>query len=99
MNMNEVEVEIRKRVYKIAIDGLTPLEIITLAREVEDKMAEIEKEAKTPDTSKIAVLTSLHFASELHRLKQKFENLKEADEKKVDEMIAKLKITLDKKFF
>jgi cell division protein ZapA (FtsZ GTPase activity inhibitor) len=99
MNMNEVEVKIRGRIYKIAIEGLTPIEIVSLASQIEEKMVEIEKEAKTPDTSKIAVLTALHFASELYGLKQKFENLKGADEKKVDEMISKLKTTLDKKFF
>lgn len=69
--MNEkVEIEIAKRRLTIEMEGLTPLQILELARQVQEK---IDKAAvdnpKTVDTQKLAILAALEMAAELHQLR------------------------------
>ncbi len=99
MPNNEAVIMIRKRPYSIAVDGLTELEIGNIADQVEKKMAKIEEDTSTADTSKLAVMAALDFATELYILKQKSENTTEADSRKIDELIAKLENSMDKELF
>jgi len=99
MQNNEATVKIRGRYISMAVDGLTELEIGNLADQVEKKMAEIEERTNTADTSKLAVMAALEFATELYNLRQKSENNNEADSKKIEELVEKLENTLDKELF
>ncbi|MBI4656986.1 MAG: cell division protein ZapA [Elusimicrobia bacterium] len=96
---NDAEIKIKGRQLKISIDGLTPLEIDSIVGHVEEKMKEIEEQTQVVDTSKLALLCAIHFASELYNQKRKIEHLREANDKKVDEMVLKLKTALDKELF
>jgi cell division protein ZapA (FtsZ GTPase activity inhibitor) len=94
-NNGEFEAKIRHRAIKFPeVDGLSPLEMGTLVRQVEEKMDEIEKEMNIVDSSKIAILAAFSFAVELYNLKQKSETNLEADSKKLDEMMTRLEETL-----
>ena len=99
MPTNEAVIKIRNRGFSIAIDGLTELEIANIADQVEKKMMELEVKTKTADTSKLAILAALEFATELYNLKQRSENTKEADLRKIDELVSRLEGSLDKELF
>ena len=99
MPNNESVVTIRKRQYSMSVDGLTEMEIAGIADQVEKKMDEIEEQTNTADTSKLAVMAALDFATELYILKQKSENTTEADSRKIDELIGKLESSMDKELF
>ena len=92
---NETSITVRGRQYTIAIDGLTPIEIGSLAIDVEEKMKLIEKDTHEVDTGKLAVLVAIDYASQLYNLKQKMDVNAQANEKKVDVMIDNLQKTLD----
>ncbi len=64
--MNEkIDIEIFRRKLTIGIEGLTPIEINTLAQTVEARMEQIFKEnPQIADSSKIAILAALSFAVE-----------------------------------
>ena len=98
-NKHETIVKIRGRQFNIAIEGLTPIEITTLANQVEEKIKYLEDKTNTVDTSKLAVLAAMDYATELYNLRQKTDSNFQANEKKVDNMINKLKRTLDKELF
>jgi len=66
----------------------------TLIGQVEDKMKRIEEKTNTPDTGKLAMLAAFEFAVELYNLRQKSETNREADSKKVDDMVARLESVL-----
>lgn len=99
MTSNDVVIKIRGRSITIAVDGLTELEIGNIADQVEKKMDEIEEETKIPDTSKLALMAAMGFATELYNLKQRSDNTREADTRKIDELVDKLESTVDKKLF
>ncbi|MBU2530784.1 MAG: cell division protein ZapA [Elusimicrobia bacterium] len=96
---HETIVKIRGRQFNIAIEGLTPIEIGSLANNVEEKMKRIERETDTVDTSKLAVLAAMEYASELYNLKQKTDVNIQADTRKIDNMVSKLQRALDKELF
>jgi len=96
---HETTVKIRGRQFNIAIEGLTPIEIGSLANNVEEKMKRIERETDTVDTSKLAVLAAIEYASELYNLKQKTDVNIQADTRKIDNMLSKLQRALDKELF
>jgi cell division protein ZapA (FtsZ GTPase activity inhibitor) len=93
---HETIIKVRGREYKISIDGLTPIEIGSLASDVEEKMKYMEEKTHTVDTSKLAVLVAIDYASELYNLHQKIDANTQANAKKVDTMISSLHQSLDK---
>jgi len=99
MSNNEAVITIRKRHYSMSVDGLTEMEIGGIADQVEKKMDEIEKKTNIPDTSKLAVMAAMEFATELYNLKQNSDNTREADSRKIDELVGRLEKTLDKELF
>jgi len=99
MTGNETQVKIKGRVVSLAVDGLGPLEITSIAGQVEKKINDIEQETQIPDNSKLALLAAFSFATELYSLKQKSEDTGEADSKKLDELSAKLENALNKELF
>jgi cell division protein ZapA (FtsZ GTPase activity inhibitor) len=99
MTGKETRVVIKGRPLTISVDGLGPLEISTIAGQVEKKINEIEEATKVPDNSKLALMAAFWFATELYNLRQKSENSNEADSRKIEELAGKLESVLDKELF
>ena len=95
MGTNDFEAKIRNRVIKFpAVDGLSPIEQSTIVGQVEEKIDKIEEKLNIVDSSKLAILAAYDFAVELYNLKQRSETNREADSKKVDELVERLERTL-----
>ena len=99
MISHEVPVTIKGRTITPSVDGLGPLEVTTIANQVEKRIDEIEARTGIPDSGKLALLAAFGFATELYNLKQKHKDTKEADTRKIDELIALLEGAQDKKLF
>ena len=99
MQNDDFVIKIRGRSLSISVDGLTELEVGNIAYQVEKKMSEIEEKTNTADTSKLAVMAALEFATELYNLKQKSDNNSGADSRKIEDLVAKLETALDKELF
>ncbi len=94
--MNEkVDVEIFRRRLTVEIEGLTPIEISSLAQKVDEKIREIaEENEKIADSSKLAVLAALSYAAELSREKEARETERLYFEKKIEEFSRALESAL-----
>lgn len=93
--MNEkVDIKIRKRLMTVEMEGMTQLEILTLAQYVEERMDEVERNTQIADGSKLAILTAMEFAAELSRLKDAQELAKRVAERKLEEMAMTLRTSL-----
>lgn len=99
MTGNETQVKIRGRALAIAVDGLGELEITAIADQVEKKTDELEKKTQIADTSKLFLLAAFNFAAELYNLKHRSETNREADTRKIDELVDKLENSLNKQLF
>lgn len=98
MGNNDFEAKVRGRLIKFpAVDGLTELELGGIVGQVEEKIGKIEEKLGIVDTSKLAILAAYDFAVELNNLRQRAETNREADGRKVDEMVAKLEKALGEK--
>lgn len=92
---DKVDIEIARRRLTVEIEGLTELEILTLAKTVNDKIQDISANNKnSPDTSKIAILAALEFAADLARVNGVHETARRVVERKIEEMTLSLKTTL-----
>ncbi len=95
MNNNDFEAKVRGRPMKFpAVDGLSELEMGTIVIQITDEMKKIEENLGIVDTSKVAIIAAYSFAARLYNLKQKSDINREADTKKVDDMVEKLEKTL-----
>lgn len=95
MSNNDFEAKVRGRPMKFpAVDGLSELEMGTIVNQITDEMKKIEEELHTIDTSKVAIIAAYSFAARLYNLKQKAETNREADSRKVEEMVSLLEKTL-----
>ncbi|OGR51606.1 MAG: hypothetical protein A2049_09890 [Elusimicrobia bacterium GWA2_62_23] len=96
MSNNDFEAKVRGRTIKFpAVDGLTELELGGIVAQVEEKISQIEEKLNVVDTSKLAILAAYAFAVELNNLRQKSETNREADSRKVEEMVSMLEKTLE----
>lgn len=96
MNNSDFEAKVRGRLIKFpVVDGLTEIELQTIVGQVEEKLKKIEDTLNIVDSSKLAILAAFDFAVELYNLRQKSETNKEADTRKLDEMISTLEKTLE----
>jgi cell division protein ZapA len=69
-----VDVEIYDQKYSLVLkSSLSESEVQKLAEEVDARMRELSRQANTPDSLKVAVLTALHLAQELHELQRNCE--------------------------
>ncbi|MFA6091330.1 MAG: cell division protein ZapA [Elusimicrobiota bacterium] len=91
----KVDVEVYGRKLRLEIEGLTQLEILGLAQQVTDKMKELERQTKTVDSSKLAILTAIEFAADLQKLRSQTETFSRSEEKNVESMIVSLQSALE----
>lgn len=97
MQNNEFEAKVRGRLIKFpSVDGMSELEMSTVVGQVEEKIKQIEENLNIVDSSKLAILAAYDFAVALYHLKQRSETNREADSKKVEELVEKLSKTLEK---
>jgi len=95
MQNNDFEAKVRGRLLKFpSVDGLTPIEMSTIVGQVEEKIKKIEEKLNIVDSSKLAILAAYDFAVELYNLRQRSETNREADTRKVEELVEKLSKTL-----
>ncbi|MBI4348074.1 MAG: cell division protein ZapA [Elusimicrobia bacterium] len=92
---DKVDLEIRRYKLTVEMEGLTPIEINSLAQLVSEKMKEIEKDSNVVDSYKLALLTALELAGEVTRLKTQLENQRLLEDRKLDEMIVALQNGLE----
>jgi len=76
MTDNETQLKIKGKVLNVIVDGLSPLEISAIAKEVEKKMNDIERKTDITDISKLAMMAALEFAIELYVCKRRSEKAK-----------------------
>lgn len=90
--MNEkVDIEVFKRRLTVEMEGLTPIEIGELARQVHEKMSEMAaRHPNIADSSKLAILTALALSADLYHLKQ----AKSTDERALENKLEKITHTL-----
>ena len=86
--MNEkVDIEIFRRKLTVEMEGMTPIEINSLAQRVSEKMTEIaEHNNKIADSSKLAILTALAFAAELSKVRENVDTERLVLERKLEEL-------------
>src|ERR1051325_3384811 len=90
----KVEIEVYGRKLNIEIEGLTQLEIHSLAQELTEKMEKIARESEIVDSSKLAILTALETLGEMARLRAQHEIHRNAQERAMDQMIVQLETSL-----
>jgi cell division protein ZapA (FtsZ GTPase activity inhibitor) len=86
----KVEIEVYGRKFSIEIEGLTQLEVHSLAQDLTEKMEKISKESEIVDSSKLAILTALETLAEMSRVKAQHDALRNAQERAMDHMILEL---------
>jgi cell division protein ZapA (FtsZ GTPase activity inhibitor) len=91
---DKVEIQIYKRRLVVEAEGITQMEVVELAREIEEKMQAIEKKYGIPDSSKLGILTALELAAELKRVKEAHAVAIAAAEKRITEIAFQLKTGL-----
>ena len=81
-----IEVEIYDQKYSIVLKSdMQEADVRKIAEDVDERMREISAVANTPDSLKIAVLTALHLAQELHEHQKSSEQNDVIIRKKSDE--------------
>ena len=95
MNNIDFETQVRGRLIKFpVVDGLSELEMGTIVGQVTDEMKKIEDELGIVDTSKVAIIAAYSFAARFYTLSEKSATNREADSKKLDDMVERLERTL-----
>lgn len=69
----ETQIKIRGRSITVAVEGLSPIEISSIACQVEERIKRIEEKTEVADTAKLCALAAFEFAVELYNSKQKVE--------------------------
>jgi cell division protein ZapA (FtsZ GTPase activity inhibitor) len=92
---DKVDIEVFRRKLTVEMEGLTPMEISTLAQKVHDRMSEIsDQNNKIADSSKLAILAALFFAAEHEKVRQARSTEQAALERKVEELSLSLRAAL-----
>ena len=92
---DKVDIVVRGRKLTVEMEGLSQLEVNSLANLVDERMRQIEKDTKTADSSKLAIMTALDFAAELEKLRSKLADYERLEERKIDGMIVSLEKALE----
>jgi len=95
--MNEkVEIQIETRRFSVVIEELTPIEIVTLAQKVSERMTEVRKQNKdTADSSKLALIVALSFAADLDKEMRAHERTRHMLVSSADRLSQSLRESLD----
>jgi cell division protein ZapA (FtsZ GTPase activity inhibitor) len=92
----KVEVQIESRRFAVVIEELTPIEIITLAQKVSERMAEVRQQNKdTADSSKLALIVALSFAADLDKETRAHQTTRNILENSAEKLSQSLRESLD----
>jgi len=92
-----IDVEIYDQKYSIVLkSAIQASDVRRLAEEVDARMREIAAVASTADSLKIAVLTALHLAQDLHDLRNDYEQSDALIQKRTDKWTHVLEELLEK---
>ena len=89
-----VRVTILSQSYTLLTAG-DPREVEELARHLDELMLSIAAKSPNADSTRIAVLASLHLADKLHTLEQELSRLKERVDRKSEEFAGLLEQVLE----
>lgn len=92
VNITIKRIELRN----VSLEGLGPLDVAALAKEIEKKMEEISKERNMHDTYKLALYAALFYAGKVYSKNGQNEKKDRADEKQLDAAIDKLTFALNR---
>ncbi|HBL17619.1 MAG: hypothetical protein A2X36_14085 [Elusimicrobia bacterium GWA2_69_24] len=95
MLKEEISAVIFGRKLLLKFEGITPIEVNTLAQDLDKRMREIADETKMYDSSKVAIMAALSYAAELDKLRSQLKNIGSAEERKIDGMIVELQKTVE----
>lgn len=91
---DKVEIDVYGRKLTVEIEGLTQLEITSLARQLSERMSRISKESEIVDSSKLAILTALETLAERARISTQEDNLRRAEERILEHAVSSLQNAL-----
>ena len=91
-----VQVQIKRIPLEIENSGLGGMELADLAAQVENYMLQVQADGEI-DTLKQALLAAMHFAARAYLNTQNEGGKRQEEIKRVEELIVKLKATLDAK--
>ena len=80
----------------VTLEGLGPLDVSALAREIENKMDQISEEKHTVDNFKVLLYTALFYAAKAYTRNNNDEQKNKAGEKQLDSAIEKLNLALNR---
>ena len=86
----KIEIDVAGRKLTVEIEGITQLEMTSLAQRLTDKMAEISKESDIVDSSKLAILAALEFLAENSRINTQQDAVRRAEEKALEQIAVTL---------
>jgi|GEM_PF-1107604 len=98
MSKEKVSVEINRiPLDKLSLENVSALEAGLIAKDVENRMRELETETEVIDTLKLALMAAMSFAAELQNAKQENEQTRLTAENQLNAMIAQLESSLGKR--
>jgi len=98
MSKEKVSVEINRiPLDKLSLENVSALEAGLIAKDVENRMRELETETEVIDTLKLALMAAMSFAAELQNAKQENEQTRLTAETQLNAMIAQLESSLGKR--
>ena len=98
MSKEKVSVEINRiPLDKLSLENVSALEAGLIAKDVENRMRELETETEVIDTLKLALMAAMSFAAELQNAKQENEQTRLTAENQLNAMKAQLESSLGKR--
>ena len=93
--MGPVDIEIFKSRVAVEIEGLTQIEIASLAKEVQDRMEDLAHQNRNiADSAKLAILTAIYYAADNYKLKGASSDNERFVETKMETMALRLRKVL-----
>lgn len=86
----ELQATLRGKTVYIEADHVTPIEMNTIVRKVEEEMLAYEQKKGVPDTIKQLIYVAIKYGMQLYKYEQKELSLNAQYENKIDEFISKL---------
>ena len=94
MAREKVDVEIRKRKFVVERDDMTALEVSSVAKEIEDRLAALEQRTHIVDSSRLGIMLALDLACDMEGLKARLDDQDRGEEKRLEGMIMLLQKAL-----
>ncbi len=94
MGKEKVDVEIRRRKFTVERDDLDALQIVSVGKEIEERLLSLEERTKIIDSSRLGIMLALDLACDMVGLKARLDDQDRGEEKRLDGMIVALQKAL-----